>query len=264
MQMRGTSGAGHLSSLTSTMEFDSDGVRLHYELHGPAEGKPVVLVHGFASDYELNWVGSRWQETLVGAGYRVLGLDCRGHGRSDKPHDPPSYALEVMAGDVGRLLDEVHVTAAHYVGYSMGARIGLQAVQDFPDRVRRAVLGGLGVTGALEGAEKIARALRGGVPESEVARTFQRFASARSSNDLEALAACIIGQQPLGTDRLATVRTPILVVVGDRDEIARDTPRLVERIPSARLVIVPGRDHMSTVPARQFKEAAVEFLAEED
>src|SRR6266567_1635248 len=75
------------------MDFDSDGVRLHYDVNGPDSGTPVVAVHGFASDYRLNWVGTRWQETLTGAGYRVIGLDCRGHGLSDKPHDPASYSL---------------------------------------------------------------------------------------------------------------------------------------------------------------------------
>ncbi|TMB96647.1 MAG: alpha/beta fold hydrolase, partial [Chloroflexi bacterium] len=147
------------------MEFDSDGVRLHYELHGPESGPPVVLVHGFASDYQLNWVGTRWQETLVGAGYRVIGLDCRGHGRSAKPHDPGAYSMAEMAADVRGLLDQLNATAADYVGYSMGARIGLQAVLDFPARLRAAVLGGIGAMGARDEAQPIVRALRGAKPE---------------------------------------------------------------------------------------------------
>ncbi|OLC66340.1 MAG: hypothetical protein AUG06_05675 [Actinobacteria bacterium 13_1_20CM_2_65_11] len=247
------------------MEFDSDGVRLHYELHGPETGPPVVLVHGFASDYTLNWVGTRWQESLVHAGYRIIGLDCRGHGRSAKPHDPEAYAIEVMAADVRRLLDELGVAQADYLGYSMGARIGLQCVFDFPDRLRRVVLGGIGVTGAVEEAEQIARALRGGEPEGASAASFQKFAAARSVNDLEALAACIEGlalAQQLDDERLGSIRTPILLVVGDRDEIAQDAAELAHRIPGARLVVIPGRDHLGTVPARQFKDAALEFLAE--
>jgi len=247
------------------MEFDSDGVRLHYELHGPEAGPPVVLVHGFASEYQLNWVGTRWQETLVNAGYRVVGLDCRGHGSSDKPHDPSAYDLAVMAADVRRLLDELNIATARYVGYSMGARIGLQAVVDFPDRILRAVLGGLGIGGAVEEAEAIARALRGGEPESPSALSFQRFASARPVNDLEALAACMEGlghSERIETARLAAIRTPILIVVGERDEIAHDANRLADQIRGARLVTIPGRDHMSAVPARQFKDAALEFLAE--
>jgi pimeloyl-ACP methyl ester carboxylesterase len=247
------------------MEFLSDGVRLHYELHGAEAGQPVVLVHGFASDYQLNWVGTRWQETLVGAGYRVIGLDCRGHGSSDKPHDPAAYAIDVMAGDVRRLLDELDAGAARYVGYSMGARIGLQSILDFPDRVRRAVLGGLGISGAVEESDEIARALRGAVPESASALSFQKFASARSINDLEALAACIEGlgrSTQLEESRLAAIRTPILLVAGEQDAIAHEVAELARRIPSAKSVAIPGRDHMSAVPARQFKEAALEFLAE--
>lgn len=247
------------------MELDSDGLRLHYELHGPESGPPVVLVHGFASDYQLNWLGTRWQESLTGAGYRVIGLECRGHGRSDKPHDPAAYAIDVMAADVRRLLDELRIESAHYIGYSMGARIGLQALLDFPERVRRGVLGGLGASGAVEDAEPIARALRGGKPETPSAESFQKFASGRSINDLQALAACIEGlgrSSPLDPARLAAIRKPILLVVGEHDEIARDAAALAGQIPSARLVIVAGRDHMGTVPARRFKEAALEFLAE--
>jgi pimeloyl-ACP methyl ester carboxylesterase len=247
------------------MEFDSDGVRLFYELHGPETGKPVALVHGFASDYQLNWVGTRWQETLVSAGYRVIGLDCRGHGRSAKPHDPEAYRIDVMASDVRRLLDEVHVASAHYIGYSMGARIGLQCALDSPDRLRKAVLGGLGLSGATEEAELIARALGGEVPQSASARSFQKFASARATNDLEALAACMRGlgrTAAFDPKRLSTVSTPILLAVGERDEIARDAAELAEQIPTARLVVIPGRDHMSAVPARQFKDAALEFLSQ--
>jgi pimeloyl-ACP methyl ester carboxylesterase len=247
------------------MEFNSDGVRIFYELHGPETGRPVVLVHGFASDYQLNWLGTRWQETLVGAGYRVIGIDCRGHGRSDKPHDPAAYAIDVMAADVRRLLDELHVASSAYLGYSMGARIGLQSVLDFPDRLTRAALGGLGASGAVEDAERISSALRGGEPESASAESFKKFASAREINDLDALAACMEGlgrTSRLDADRLARIQTPILLVTGERDEIADDAAVLADRIPSARLVVIPGRDHMGTVPARQFKDAVLECLAE--
>ena len=247
------------------MEFNSDGVRIFYELHGPETGPSVVLVHGFASDYQLNWLGTRWQETLVGAGYRVIGIDCRGHGRSDKPHDPAAYAVDVMAADVHRLLDELDVASSAYLGYSMGARIGLQSVLDFPDRLNRAALGGLGAGGAVEDAERISRALRGGEPESASAESFKKFASARTINDLDALAACMEGlgrTSKLDADRLSRIQTPILLVVGERDDIADDAAVLADRIPTARLVVIPGRDHMGTVPARQFKDAVVEFLAE--
>jgi pimeloyl-ACP methyl ester carboxylesterase len=247
------------------MDFDSDGVRLHYEVHGPEDGAPLVVVHGFASDYRLNWVGTRWQEALVGAGFRVLGLDCRGHGHSDKPHDSAAYAIGIMGRDVTRLLDHLEVPAAAYLGYSMGARIGLQVVMDSPGRVQRAVLGGIGASGSIRSADAIAEAfLRGEPGDDPIAQSFYRFASARATNDLTALAACIRGLQPQwDPDRLSTIHTPILVVAGDRDELAPDAPELVELIPSSRLVTIPGRDHMGAVPAREFKQAAIDFLSAE-
>jgi pimeloyl-ACP methyl ester carboxylesterase len=247
------------------MDFDSDGIRIHYEVNGPEHGTPIVLVHGFASDYRLNWVGTRWQETLTNAGFKVIGLDCRGHGHSDKPHDEAAYSVDVMAGDVMRLLDEVAVESAAYLGYSMGSRIGLEVVLDHPGRITRAVLGGIGAAGAIDRAAQIAHAFRIGEPTDDpVAQTFYKFASARPANDLIALAACISGLRPENRpDRLARIQTPILIVVGDRDEVAQGAPELIELIPSARLVSVTGRDHMSAVVAREFKQAALDFLTAE-
>jgi pimeloyl-ACP methyl ester carboxylesterase len=243
------------------MDLDSAGVRLHYELYGPEGGTPIVLVHGFASDYQLNWVGTRWQETLTKAGHRVIGLDCRGHGSSDKPHDPAAYALEIMAADVRRLLDHVQIETANYLGYSMGAKIGVEALLDFPKRLDRVVLGGIGWGGAFRAADQIAKALRGGPIDSPVAKTFYDFARARPSNDLEALAACILGPQPKpDSAALAKITNPVLVVVGDQDDVVADVDRLIENMPTARLVTIAGRNHMSAVPAGGFKKAALEFL----
>jgi pimeloyl-ACP methyl ester carboxylesterase len=244
-------------------DFDSEGVRLRYVTVGPQTGRPIVLVHGFCSDYELNWVGSRWQETLVGAGHRVFGLDCRGHGHSDKPHDPEAYRLSTMSGDVVRLLDHIGVEAADYLGYSMGARIGLEATARHPDRLERAVLGGLGRLGATRKAELIARRMRGdGSVKDPAAETFYRFAVARPINDLEALACCILGQQLDPPPELGSIRVPVAVMAGDQDPIARDAPELANQIPGARYVAIEGRNHMNAVPARHFKAAAVEFLSE--
>src|ERR1700682_3115328 len=196
------------------MDFDSDGVRLHFEVHGPERGAPLVVVHGFASDYRLNWVGTRWQEALTTAGFRVFGLDCRGHGHSDKPHDSAAYAIDIMAADITRLLDHVDVPSAGYLGYSMCARIGLQVVLDFPQHLQRAVLGGIGTSGALESADAIAESfVRGEPTDDPIAQSFYRFASARPTNDLKALAACITGLRPvMDPRRLAEIKTPTPVL----------------------------------------------------
>src|SRR4029077_13013850 len=180
------------------------------------------------------------------------------HGHSDKPHDPAAYRTEIMAADVVRLLDHAGVPTASYLGYSMGALIGLQVAIDHPARVTRAVLGGIGTAGAIERSDAIARAFLAGEPTDDpVAQTFFKFASARPTNDLRALAACIQGLRPNADPaRVARIRTPILVVVGDHDQIAHGAPELVELVPTARLVTIAGRDHMSAVVAREFKQAA--------
>ncbi|MDQ6744137.1 MAG: alpha/beta hydrolase [Candidatus Dormibacteraeota bacterium] len=243
-------------------DFDSGGVRLRYQTAGPETGRPIVLVHGFCSDYELNWVGSRWQETLVGAGRRVLGLDCRGHGHSEKPHDPAAYRLDTMAADVVRLLDHLDVQVADYLGYSMGARIGLEAAARSADRLGRVVLGGLGQIAGTGRAELIARRMRGDESvQDPAAESFYRFAVARPINDLEALACCILGQQQdLQPPELGSIRVPVAIIAGDQDPIARGAPELAAQIPGARYVAIEGRNHMNAVPARQFKSAALEFL----
>ena len=243
--------------------FDSDGVRLHYALAGPDDGAPIVLVHGYCSDYELNWVGSRWQETLTRDGRLVLGLDCRGHGRSEKPHDPAAYDRRTMAADVVRLLDHLDIADADYLGYSMGARIGLDVVIDHSDRIGRAILGGLGQWGGGDRSDVIARRMRGDESvDDPAAEMFYRFAAARPINDLEALACCILGpQRALTGAELASISVPVAIIVGERDPIARGAPELAAQIPGARFVAIAGRDHMNAVPARQFKDAALEFLA---
>jgi pimeloyl-ACP methyl ester carboxylesterase len=243
-------------------EFDSDGVRLRYMALGPDSARPIVLVHGFCSDYELNWVGSRWQETLLGAGWRVLGLDCRGHGHSEKPHDPAAYRLRIMAADVVRLLDHLDADFADYLGYSMGARIGLEVAARHGERVGRAVLGGLGPIQGAGKAEAIARRMRGDDSVHDpVAETFYTFAAARPINDLEALACCILGMQEDQPPDLASIEVPLALMAGDKDPIARGAPELAEQIPGAGYVPIEGRDHMNAVPARQFKSAALDFLS---
>ncbi len=243
-------------------DFDSAGVRLHYSLHGPDAGAPIVLVHGYCSDYELNWTGTRWQQTLTEAGHLVLGLDCRGHGRSEKPHDPAAYARPEMAADVVRLLDHLDLPQADLLGYSMGAQIGLEVAARHGERLGRAVLGGLGRRGASENAGLVARRMRGDETVTHpAAEMFFRFAVARPINDLEALACCILGPHPALDERLLTgIPNPLLLVAGDQDPIARGGPELAGRIPGAAFVHLPGRNHMNAVPARAFKDAALEFL----
>jgi pimeloyl-ACP methyl ester carboxylesterase len=242
--------------------FDSAGIRLRYLLAGPESGRPIVLVHGYCSDYELNWLGTRWQEALTRTGRLVIGLDCRGHGRSEKPHDPAAYARRTMSDDVARLLDHLDLADADYLGYSMGARIGLDVAVAHSDRIGRVVLGGLGSWSNGRRSELIARRMRGDeTVDDPVAEMFYRFAAAREVNDLEALACCILGPQPAPTaGELAGIRVPVAIMAGDLDPIASGGQDLAARIPGSSFVSITGRNHMNAVPARQFKDAALAFL----
>src|SRR5258708_7884298 len=100
----------------------ADGVRIAYEIAG--EGRPIILAHGFASDRKQNWKDVGWYETLAGAGFRVVALDFRGHGESDKPHDDSLYG-DKMLGDVLSVMDAAGIEPADLMAYSMGAILSL-------------------------------------------------------------------------------------------------------------------------------------------
>src|SRR5712691_7172884 len=92
--------------------FDSSGVRIRYVDVG--RGEPVVLIHGFSSSLDANWGQTKVIDTLA-KDFRVVALDVRGHGKSDKPHDVASYGLAVVE-DVTRLMDHLNIPRAHIVG----------------------------------------------------------------------------------------------------------------------------------------------------
>jgi pimeloyl-ACP methyl ester carboxylesterase len=229
------------------------------------EGEPIVLVHGFASNLEINWVFPNWVSTLRKAGRRVIALDNRGHGRSSKPHDPKAYGLPTMSADVLALLDHVEVERADYLGYSMGGRIGMLLALTHPVRIRSAILGGIGaslITGPGRGDHIVAalEALNAAAVDDPIARSFRVFADGTKS-DLAALAACMksLGHQ-FPPEQLARCRVPVLIVRGSDDEIAGPAREMAAMIPGAEYVEIPGRNHMSAVGDKVFKEAALDFL----
>jgi pimeloyl-ACP methyl ester carboxylesterase len=252
--------------MTSGLRFQHDGVEIAFSDKG--EGAPVVLLHGFASTAQVNWVYPGWVSTLTKAGRRVIALDNRGHGASTKLYDPAAYHSARMAEDVRALLDHLGLTRADVMGYSMGARITAFFAFAHPARLRRAVLGGLGIR-LVEGVglpESIADALE--APSLDdvrdpTGRTFRAFAE-QTQSDLKALAACIRGsRQTLTREEVATLRAPILVAVGSKDTVAGSARELATLLPSGRAFDIPGRDHMLAVGDKAFKEAVLSFLAQE-
>jgi pimeloyl-ACP methyl ester carboxylesterase len=249
-------------------EFSSDGVRIAYQdypPHEPARGLPVVLIHGFASNHGVNWVFPQWTRTLNKAGRRVLALDNRGHGRSEKLYDPALYTPALMARDAVNLLDHLGIARADFIGYSMGARIAARLAHDFPSRVRGLVLGGLGVH-LVDGAGLpigIADAMEApsldGLTDP-MQRMFRAFAEATKS-DLRALAACMRGARAaMSAADVGRIPSPTLVCVGDEDDVAGDPFALAAMMPHARALNIPGRDHNRAVGDKEFKDGVLAFF----
>jgi pimeloyl-ACP methyl ester carboxylesterase len=246
-------------------KFNTGSVELAYFDEG--DGDPIMLVHGFASNKEVNWLYPGWVATLTRAGRRTIALDNRGHGASTKLYDPALYNSDLMADDIRELLDHLGLARADVMGYSMGARNTAFLARAHGERVRSAILGGLGIQlvegGGLPGS--IAAALEAPSVEDVTdpqARMFRVFADQTKSDRL-ALAACIRGsRQSLSQSDLAQLNVPMLIAVGTKDMIAGSPHDLAALVPGARALDIPDRDHMLSVGDRVFKEAVLRFLAE--
>ena len=177
--------------------FDHGGFEIAFLDEG--QGEPIILVHGFASNVEVNWVHPGWVATLVRAGRRVIALDNRGHGASGKSYDPAAYHSARMAEDVRALLDHLKLPRPDVLGYSMGARIAAFFALAHAPRLQRAIFGGLGIH-LIDGAglpEHIAEALEApslAEVHDVAGRRFRAFAE-QTGSDLKALAACLRGSR---------------------------------------------------------------------
>ena len=246
--------------------FLSDGVEIYYEDQG--EGEPIVLVHGFASDLRRNWKDVGWFDWLTEAGYRVIALDCRGHGRSAKLYNTDDYTGLTMPGDVINLMDHLGLKTAFLMGYSMGGMIAARLVQHHEERFRKVILAGVG--GSMLNAGRgdgsaIADALLAESADDvkdPAARGFRTFAEA-SGADLRALATYMQAGRPVFVSGdFAELTLPVLVVAGERDDLVGNPADLAACFEGGRAVIVPRRDHLNTVGDKVYRQAVIEFLAE--
>lgn len=243
--------------------FQSEGFALAYEVHG--EGKPIVAVHGFASNGAVNWVATGWVDELTGAGYQVITLDNRGHGASEKIYDPSVYSAPDMARDVANLIDHMGFEKVGLIGYSMGARISAFVCIQNPEKVACAIFGGLGgnmVRPMLDSDEIIAGLNAPTLAEvtHKTGRQFRIFAE-HTKSDLKALSACMAGSRTKMTEeQVRQITVPVLVAVGSEDEVGGDPTALASLMPRGEALTIERRDHMRATGDPQFKRGALEFL----
>ena len=250
-----------------------DGVKIAYEVAGEGT-KTVVLVHGFASDRVQNWRAPGWYQTLNGGGYRVVALDCRGHGESGKPYEPAAYSHETMAEDVIAVMDAAGLGQSLLMGYSMGGYISMSLLLRHPERFGKVVIAGVGASyldiNAAEGAvadpqrrAMIADALLAEDPSTitnRTARDFRAFAD-QAGKDRRALAACMRGSRDVfSRAQLAQSRRPVLVVCGEKDVLTGAPGPLAAAFADGRAVTVPNRDHMTAVGDKVYKAAVLDFF----
>jgi pimeloyl-ACP methyl ester carboxylesterase len=245
-------------------KFNSAGVEIVYSDEG--QGAPILLIHGFASNSRVNWQATGWVKTLLDAGYRVICIDNRGHGESEKLYDSALYSAPTMAEDAARLLDYLGITQAAVMGYSMGARISAFLTMHHPEKVSRVVFAGLAERMILgvPGSDAIAEGLLAASARDVVdpgARSFRVFAE-NTKSDLKALAACIRSSRvKIKAEALAKITCPVLVVAGELDSVSGPVQPLVDLIPGAQGVTLPNRNHMNAVGDVGYKKAVLAFLS---
>jgi len=250
--------------------FDSNGVKIRYVTAG--EGEPVVLIHGWMSDVTM------WGPKLSPPdGFKLIALDCRGHGKSDKPHDANQYGAE-MAADVVRLLDHLKLKKAHLIGYSMGAFIAGKVAATHPDRVRSVIYGGLAPLLIGEAGSKEIDVFAKAVEEGKGLGPYLRFVrpelTAESSDALAKIlytgkdvkAYALAGQSFKGlevkVEDLQKGSQRVLFIYGSKESESTRTriSALLKLLPGAKEKIVDGADHVTTLPNPTFGAAIVEFL----
>lgn len=235
---------------------------IHFAFEG--EGDPVVLVHGFGSNFEVNWKNTGWFDHFLSLGRRIIALDLRGHGKSGKFHDPGSYTPGRMGQDILELMDHLAVDTSDLMGYSMGAWLSMYLLAAAPDRFRRGILGGVGDNFMIETGrgERIAQAMITPAPKSITDPTLRmvRDFAEHTGSDLRALAACSRGVHQ-GIPPCGDIPRPVLIVGGDKDDFVGRPDRIASEIPQATVRMMSGRDHLTLLTDRRFKQEVGDFLA---
>jgi pimeloyl-ACP methyl ester carboxylesterase len=239
-----------------------DGVNL--AVHEMGEGRALVLIHGYFSDADTNWIKFGHAARLADAGYRVIMPDLRGHGHSDKPHDLAYYTPDVLADDQFALIAHLGLTDFDIGGYSLGGRtvVRMLALGCVPGK---AIISGMGLQGTLDTKrrEKHFRNILTNLGKHErgspefMAEAFLKTAG----GDPLAMLGILDTFVDTPMDVLAGLKTQIAVICGDDDQDNGSATQLADVLPHGRLINIPG-NHMSAVTKPELGEAIRAFLDE--
>lgn len=238
-----------------------DGSDLAYRVMG--EGRPVVLIHGYFSDAQTNWIKYGHAAAIAARGFRVIMPDLRAHGDSAKPHDPAAYPPDALTMDGEALIEQLRLSDYDLGGYSLGARTAsrMLARGAMP---RRVIFSGMGLNGLLETDRRVAffrRVLTGlgsfarGTPEF-MAEAFLKTTGGDPVALLHILDTFVDTPRAV----LAGLSQPALVVCGGEDDDNGSAPELAALLPKGKLVETPG-NHMSAVVRPELGQAIADFLA---
>lgn len=247
---------------TEPQYFESfDGTRIAWREMG--KGRPVVLIHGYFSNAEVNWVRYGHAALIAARGFRVIMPDLRGHGGSDKPHDPTAYAKDALMRDGLALIAHLGLTDYDLGGYSLGARTTVRMLVNGA-APRRVVLSGMGLTGI------VSTAGRGGYFRNVLTNlgTFERGTTEwmteaflkTTNGDPVALLGVLDTFVDTPVEALADIAQPVLVVSGVEDDDNGSAAALADALPHATFREVPG-NHMSAVTKPELGQVIADFLA---
>ncbi len=256
--------------------FDSDGVKIHYVVQG--EGEPVLLIHGFSANIATQWampgvLGALSQE------YKVIALDNRGHGKSDKPREVEKYGM-CMVEDAVRLLDHLKIKKAHVVGYSMGGFITMKLIATHPDRLLSASPCGAGwskigddrlsfideLADSLDSGNGFGPLLKRLTPEGQPPPTEERIKNMNAMmsqiNDVKALAACIRGMKQLTVteEELKANKVPTQAIIGAIDPLKQSLDPMVGVMSNLNVIVIPEADHMTAFGKLEFRDGLRGFI----
>jgi pimeloyl-ACP methyl ester carboxylesterase len=236
----------------------SDGVKIHYLTLG--RGTPIILIHGYTGYAEGNWFANGIADALA-PNHRVIALDVRGHGQSDKPHDATKYGDRLWK-DVFELMDHLKIERAHVHGYSMGGAIVTQLLAHHPERFITASYGGSGVREMdREWQAKVPKDNPG--PDPKEAEANQKLQNA-PYRDNEALAAVRKGFQaglapPID---LSKITIPVLAINGEFDGPNAKTHRMQRELKDFQSVVLPGKSHLTAIMAGYIPDLYIKTLIE--